>query len=274
MATVMLAKKYKETSFMEYSQVWAEPKFDGVRCFWNGKHLFSRTGKRILNFPHIEVSCDLATNGSFALDGELVPRDTKSSQTFKQVMKQLYRKSDIDTAGFALLVFDAMPTKDWQRKLCHIPYEKRHTLLHRLCRTQPALVPVAHTAIAPQHADAVRDAYVEAGYEGVVFKAPSHMYRWTRSGDWLKHKVFHTLDLPIVGFEPGKGRHTGRLGAIVVELKGIRSEVGTGFSDAERDYIWRNRAQLLGVTAEVRYQEITSGGRLRFPSYIGMRADK
>ena len=73
MATVMLAKKYKETSFMEYSQVWAEPKFDGVRCFWNGKHLFSRTGKRILNFPHIEVSCDLATNGSFALDGELVP---------------------------------------------------------------------------------------------------------------------------------------------------------------------------------------------------------
>jgi DNA ligase 1 len=72
-----------------------------------------------------------------------------------------------------------------------------------------------------------------------------------------------------VAHEPGKGRHRGRLGALLVEMaNGIRFAVGTGLSDHER-----LNPPGPGAVIRIRYQELSDGGVPRFPSYLGIRED-
>jgi DNA ligase-1 len=68
---------------------------------------------------------------------------------------------------------------------------------------------------------------------------------------------------------PGEGRHKGRLGAVLVEaVDGTRFSVGTGFSDAERA-----APPALSSVITYRYQELSTAGVPRFPSYVGVRDD-
>src|SRR5205823_2364690 len=67
----------------------------------------------------------------------------------------------------------------------------------------------------------------------------------------------------------GAGRHKGRLGALLVELpNGTKFNVGTGFSDAERE-----DPPETGAIITFRYQELSDGGVPRFPSFVGVRHD-
>jgi len=67
----------------------------------------------------------------------------------------------------------------------------------------------------------------------------------------------------------GKGRHKGRLGALVVQMPdGTEFSVGTGFSDKQRA-----SPPPVGSTITYRYQELSTGGVPRFPSFVRCRAD-
>jgi len=67
----------------------------------------------------------------------------------------------------------------------------------------------------------------------------------------------------------GKGRHKGRLGALVVRMPdGTEFSVGTGFSDKQR-----GSPPPIGSTITYRYQELSTGGVPRFPSFVRSRAD-
>ena len=73
----------------------------------------------------------------------------------------------------------------------------------------------------------------------------------------------------MIGHKAGAGRHKGRLGALQVELAdGTRVDVGTGFSDAERE-----NPPPIGSLITFRYQELSEAGVPRFPSYVGVRED-
>jgi DNA ligase-1 len=74
----------------------------------------------------------------------------------------------------------------------------------------------------------------DSGGEGLMLRDPSSVYEVGRSSTLLKVKSFHDDEAVVVGHEPGKGKHKGRLGALVVKLaNGTQFSVGTGFSDAE-----------------------------------------
>src|SRR5204862_99399 len=75
-------------------------------------------------------------------------------------------------------------------------------------------------------------ARIEAlGGEGLMLRQPGSKYHAGRSASLLKIKSFHDAEARVVGHEPGKGRHKGRLGALQVALPdGTRFSVGTGFS--------------------------------------------
>ena len=87
-------------------------------------------------------------------------------------------------------------------------------------------------------------------------------------------KDFYDVDLEVVGFEEGEGRNTGVLGAVIVKHKDVLVNVGSGFSDNDRKTIWENRTKFRGQIAEIRYQEETPDGSLRFPTFRGWRPDK
>jgi DNA ligase-1 len=91
-----------------------------------------------------------------------------------------------------------------------------------------------------------------------------------RSHTLLKVKTFFDAEGRVVGHEEGKGKHKGRLGALVVEMdNGTRFNVGTGLSDKERQ-----DPPAIGAIITYRYQELSKDGVPRFPSYVGLAIDK
>ena len=89
----------------------------------------------------------------------------------------------------------------------------------------------------------------------------------------MKLKDFHDVDLVIERLEAGTGRNKGRLGAIVVKYSGVEVKVGSGFSDELRSMIWDDPTNFIGRVVEVRYQEVTPDGSLRFPTFVCFRND-
>jgi DNA ligase-1 len=82
-------------------------------------------------------------------------------------------------------------------------------------------------------------------------------------------KTFHDAEARVIDHAPGTGKHKGRLGALVCELAdGVTFNVGTGFSDRERE-----APPAIGALITFRYQELSNDGVPRFPSYVGERID-
>jgi len=102
------------------------------------------------------------------------------------------------------------------------------------------------------------------GGEGLMLRQSGSRYEAGRSSSLLKVKRFHGAEACVVGHEPGRCRHKGRLGALLVQMAdGTRFAVGTGLSDSER-----GNPPPLGSVITFRYQELSDGGVPRFPSFV------
>lgn len=113
----------------------------------------------------------------------------------------------------------------------------------------------------------------DRGYEGLILRGPD--------GTLLKVKDKVTYDVPVIGYQPGTGKHMGRMGALITPM----GKVGTGFSDKDREWwadTWhRNFSQLqVGVSIEqpliieVEAMELTPDGKFRHPRFVRLRPDK
>jgi DNA ligase-1 len=91
-----------------------------------------------------------------------------------------------------------------------------------------------------------------------------------------------TVDLEVVDVEEGTGRNLGRLGALVCSGsdhgKQIAVNVGSGFTDSDRDSFWADRGLVVGRTVEILCDVITKNQdgtySLRFPRFVRFRDDK
>ncbi|HEX8987893.1 MAG TPA: DNA ligase, partial [Rhodocyclaceae bacterium] len=84
-----------------------------------------------------------------------------------------------------------------------------------------------------------------------------------RSGDLFKLKPWRDAEAMVVGYEPGRGRLAGKVGALrLLTEDGKLFRVGSGLSDAVR-----NTPPALGAIVVYRFQELTRDGIPRFPRY-------
>lgn len=235
---------------------WMSEKLDGVRAYWDGKRFLSRLGNEF-------YAPAWFTEGlpAWPLDGELW-LDRKAFQRTVSVV----RRADGGEAWRQLryLVFDAPGhAGDFEVRLRHY-----HDELER--RRPPFARAHAHeTCKDREHLQRELMRVEGLGGEGLMLRRPGSRYEVGRSHTLLKVKRFLDDEARVVGHQAGTGRHKGRLGALLVEMRdGTKFAIGTGLSDAERD-----DPPPVGAIVTYRYFELSDGGVPRFPSYVGVRHD-
>ena len=270
---------------------YIEVKLDGVRViaivYPNGTvNLFSRNGKQLDNFPVVAEQIGKVASQftePMVLDGEIM------SSSFQDLMKQVHRKSDVQSDDAVLNLFDILPLANFEQGGWDKGQEERSELVYKWHKTNKDVLPnvtvVGHELVDLDTADGkkryleINASAIAGGYEGIMLKDPTAPYECKRSAAWLKLKPFIEVSLEIIAVEEGTGKNLGRLGAFVCsgqdDGKDITVNVGSGFSDDQRISFWANRDKLLGQVVEVRADAITQNQdgtySLRFPRFLHFR---
>lgn len=250
---VMLAQKVDWSRIM--FPCWSSVKIDGVRAIYENHNFVTRSGKQIMGLGHIIDQLGDAPQ----LDGELFIPGSGFDYSCGNI-RSLHASPD---AVFGM--FDIPDAK--------ISFKERLEQLKQY-RTGNTRI-VKHVLVrSVEEALAFNDKCWKAGFEGTVLKPYDYEYERKRSFDWMKIKENHTEDWPCVGFYKGTGRNSNRLGGIIINRKGVEVRVGGGFSDEQREEIWKNQMNYFHMTAEGNFQEVTKDGSLRHPNFVRWRPDK
>lgn len=235
---------------------WLSEKLDGVRAYWDGERFISRLGN-----PFFAPAWFTRGLPKTPLDGEL----WGGRRAFQRTVGIVKRQDESELwREVAYVVFDAPKHEGlFEERLAFL----RELVAAAACAQLSAVEQYVCRGVAHLREELAR---VEAlGGEGLMLRQPRSRYEAGRSSTLLKVKSFHDAEARVVATVPGAGRHRGRMGALLVELPdGTRFNVGTGFTDAERE-----APPGPGAIITFRYQELTSAGVPRFPSYVGERID-
>lgn len=271
---VQLAQKFEDKRIFGRKSVAVEPKLDGIRCFAvvrnGGATLFARSGKQITNFDST-IGAELVNLGDGCYDGEIMGKD------FTALMQQAYRKDDVDIQDTYLALFDFLPLDEWDSKKTILSCSARYSALAARVKNDVKWIRIVPRHTVPAKYDLIKDLhdkFVSEGYEGAMVKDINAPYLFGRGFEVMKLKAFHDADLRIEGFIEGTGKHEGKLGSVLVTYEGVQVQVGSGFNDELREHIWVDQASFLGRVIEVRYQEVTPDGSLRFPTFKCFRNDR
>ena len=266
-----------------------EVKLDGVRVITivhpDGRvDQFSRNGKELVNFPHVKDQFTTVANTllePWVFDGEIM------SGTFQDLMKQVHRKSNVEANDAVLNLFDCVPLVHFEQGVWNASQEFRSSHLGAFLEEHHDALPNV-TMVGQELVDLdseegqiryreINALAIAGGYEGIMIKDPEAGYECKRSVAWLKLKPFIEVSLTVVETEEGTGRNVGKMGALVCEGvddgKTIRVNVGSGFSDQQREDFWNCRTE--GEVVEVRADAVTQNQdgtySLRFPRFTRFR---
>lgn len=227
-------------------------KLDGVRAFWNGKELLTRKGKKIYAPAYFTKDYP-----PFAIDGELWSK----RGDFEHIVS---------------IVRDRNPSDGW-KEIKHYIFEVPHAkgnLLQRLKKVKPYegkyIKIISQTQMKEKKDLKEFLIYIESlGGEGVVLRDPSVGYIAKRTSKALKVKSFYDTECHVVGYTPGRGKYSGKVGALRCRLEnGIEFKIGSGLSD-----IQRANPPKIGSLVTFKYQGFTKYAKPRFPIFMRVREE-
>lgn len=267
----------------DWSNVYLEDKFDGVRCTAHmttqGDVVYlSRNALPFANFGVFDVEIQHASAALrrmnvpdaavWHIDGEVISVD----RDFNKHMSNLRKLNGADPSQFRFSVFDVVP-KLADGTTCPFSLADRKRMLAEALEGCQLISPVEYRQDAVR---SIQDALFESdlavarGEEGVVLKYAPSAYVWDRSPLWCKVKPFDEVDLPVIGWEYGTGKNADKMGKLVCLYNGVEVRVGSGYTDEERVEFMTDCPR----TIQVKYQEVTKDGSLRFPIFDRRRDDK
>ena len=232
-------------------------KLDGVRAQWDGSRLRFRGGGVVAAPAWFTRQLP-----SLALDGELwIGRGRFDA------LSGLVRRASPDDAAWQQVRYMVFELPGGPRR-----FDERAAALKELAGRSASTAWQAIPQSVVTGRDALRrrlDDVVRGGGEGLMLHRADAAYVTGRSRVLLKLKPLHDADAVVVGHAPGRGRLTGRLGALQVRTDaGVVFQIGTGLSDAQRD-----SPPPLGSTVTYTYRGFTPQGVPRFASFLRVRPD-
>ena len=290
-----------------------EPKYDGIRtiALVTPGHpapevrLYSRLGNdKTSQFPAIARALGrfaLKLRQPTVLDGEIVALDARGRPIgFQNLQGRLHRKTvgAAEDTPSAFIAFDLL--RDGPHDLRHMPLVARRAALERIFGNPRSPMLRLSKQVARDGRELYREAIAE-GWEGLIAKRATSKYlSGKRTTDWVKLKLIREQEFVVGGWTEPRGTRS-NLGAL---LLGVYDEdarlhyvahVGSGFNEAELDRLMRALKPLETsrcpfdepppgtnetphwvkprLVAQVKFTEWTDEGRLRHPTYLGLRDD-
>lgn len=280
---VALASKFEDVNVDFIKEKWyASRKLDGVRCCTiidengNVTHC-SRQGNEFETLGIITEEIKKLNLKNIVFDGEICVIDENGNEDFQSVMKEIRRKNHT-IVNPKYFIFDVIDRDDFMKKSGKTKFSDRYETLKSLIPLNKHLTVVLQTLISSEDAFLFRmkDADLK-GWEGLIIRKDVG-YEGKRSKNMLKCKSFADAEYEVIEVEFGPFRMIENglevtkevLSNVVINHKGFKVSVGSGFSIEERQYYKQHPEEIIGKTITVKYfQETknqTGGISLRFPT--------
>lgn len=252
---LLLAEVYDRDSSLDLARYWVSEKLDGVRAYWDGARLLTRSG-------HVIAAPAWFIEGwpDTPMDGELWGGRGTFDRTSGIVRTGQPRDDDWRSLRFCVFDLPAEPGT-FDRRLAVLSERIRHTNSAWLTAVEQVKVrdEIELTRLLRK---------IEAqGGEGLMLHRGDSLYVGARSDDLLKLKSFEDAEAKVIAYVEGRGKYAGMMGALLVELpNGIRFKLGTGFSDDQRRH-----PPPLGSWVTFAYNGLTERGIPRFARFMRTR---
>ena len=262
-------------------------KLNGNRCvFVNGK-MMSRQGKEFTGLDHILSDIQKVVDDGIVLDGELVGKNEEGLSDSANFQKStgIANSKDADKTSLKYVIFDTLRLEEFQNGKSEYTYKIRRQLLLELKETiakhnlkNIEVVQMFYEGTDQTEIDKWLDYCEEHDYEGCMINLDSP-YECKRVKSLQKVKAFKDIDLMCISVnEAITGKYKGTLGSITCKYKNGTVDVGSGFSDEQRNYYFNNPNEIVGKIVTVKYKEATTnkngGESLQFPVFVTVRFDK
>lgn len=287
-----LAIEYSKVKNLDLSQgYYASRKLDGLRCLILDGIAYSRSMKPFRN-KEIQKFAQEYAEDLQGFDGELISGSPTSPTTFRDSTSVVM--SEQGGSNFTFYVFDCLRfISDFSTR-----WELTNRNVHEF--NHPQVIAVEHVLIhSEEELLKLEKQYLEEGYEGVMLNSVCGKYKEGRSGtknpELIKKKLFSDSEFKVIGYEclysnqneakKDNLGHTERstckeglvamekLGALKLQTpEGKEFSCGSGFDDATRLQLWKERSALVGRLAKVKYFEQGNYDVPRFPIFMGWRS--
>ena len=280
---VALAKAFDEKT--QKKVIWEDRwfvsrKLDGVRCLTvidaSGEpKFFSRQGKEFLTLDNLKTDIKALGLKNTVLDGEVCIVDENGDEDFAGIIKEIKRKDHTIATPFYWM-FDMLDMQDFNSKTSEVTFGQRIADLNALFNTSK-LIGVLEQKIGNDQVFSEMMAESKAGgWEGLMLRKDS-TYKGKRSNEILKVKQMFDDEYIVVDLEndvhrvivDGAEVEELMLKNVIIEHKGNRVHVGSGFSHEQRRHYFANPNEILGKQITVQYFEESQSKSgeysLRFP---------
>jgi DNA ligase-1 len=269
----MLASKWEDSKDKIEYPIASQAKLDGIRCIVTKDGMFSRNGKPIISAPHIRESLSevFEVYPNLILDGELYA--DKFANDFNKIVSLVKKTKPTDAdlkeseRQIEYHIYDLPSSKNnFIKRMYDLGILfSTYLNLHPYCR-----IVETYSCNNEDEVMELYEGYVEKGYEGQILRT-NGKYENKRSKNLMKHKSFIDEEYTIVDVCEGEGNKTNMVGYMTFKTadgKPFKSNVKATFEESEE--MFRNRKQLIGKQATIKYFNLTPDGIPRFPYVINI----
>ena len=257
-----------------------EEKLNGINGSVLNDNIISRQGKIINGLQHIIEQLNKTSFNGYYFNGELVRKNIdniSNGENFRETTS-IVNSDDTDKSCIDFVVFDLLPVEEFNEGKSKLKYKDRLKQLKQLDKEAKELglsnlsIPkIYYEGEDISNIDYYLEQATKEDKEGLMY-IKNNQWKNKRHSGILKVKKFLNADCEIIGYEEGTGRLEGKLGAFVIDYKGNKVNVGSGYTDDERIQFWQHRDDYIGRILQVKFKEQTKDKKtglvsIQFPIY-------
>jgi DNA ligase-1 len=254
---IQLATLYKQSNNIE--EYWVSEKLDGIRGYWNGATLKTRSGNMI-NTPLWFTKGWPKTH----IDGELWSQRGQFEKISSCVRKKIpnINKNVSCWKSIRFMIFDLPKhSGSFNERIIEM-----NRLINKTQNTYLSVVKQTRIASITLLNQRLKTIIIDGG-EGLMLHHQAAYYKKGRSNDLMKLKQYNDAEAIVIAYVAGKGKYKNKLGSLEVKMpSGLTFKVGTGFTDSQR-----TNPPPIGSTITYKYIGKTKRGVPRFASFLRVR---